>query len=312
MEQIDNLNCMESGTEPSLHQLRLFLVLSEELHFGNAARRMFMTQPAASKQITALEKRLGIRVLERRSRSVELTPAGKALLPEVNSVIESMERLRRRASEQSRQQGGRIVLGVIGGESAQPYTHAMLAELHRKHPGIGVEIRSLDFAGQFRAVAGGDVDAAVLRLPVPPGLQTLHLATEPRVAALPASDPLVASGPAPLELADLRDHVYIDIPAEADRDWWNAWAVNPRPDGTPVRFGPVAFDIEALLTAIGRGQGIAFLPAPARDLYPRPGIIYVDVQDLPPSTAALVWAAKNRPAPAIVALRDAARNSAIG
>lgn len=310
--QINNLKCMNSDTEPSLHQLRLFLVLAEELHFGNAAQRMFMTQPAFSKQIRALEDRLGVPVVERSSRSVQLTSAGKALLPAVISVIESMERLQRLAGQQSRQTAGQIVLGVIGGESAQPYTHAMLAELRRMHPGISVEIRSLDFAGQFRAVADGDVDAAVLRPPVPAGLQTLKLATEPRVAVLSASDPLVAGGATSVRLAQLRDHTYIDIPAEADREWWHFWSVNPRPDGTSVRYGPAVGDIEALMTAVARGQGIAFLPAAARSLYPRPGVTYVDVPDLPPSTAALVWAAKNRSAPAVAALRAAAWNSVNG
>jgi DNA-binding transcriptional LysR family regulator len=268
-----------------------------------------MTQPAFSKQIRALEERLGIPVVERSSRSVELTAAGRALLPAASSVIESMERLRCLASEQSRRQTGHIVLGVVGGESAQPYTHAMLTELRRKHPGIRVEIRSLDFAGQFRAVASGDVDAAVLRPPVPPGLQTLHLATEPRVAALSAHDPLVANGATSVELARFRDHTFIDMPPEADREWRDYWAVHPRPDGTPVRYGPVVGDIEALMSAVGRGQGIAFLPAAVRVLYPRPGITYVDVPDLPPSTAALVWAPRNRSIPAVAALRAAARDS---
>lgn len=293
--------------EPSLHQLRLFLLLADELHFGNAARRAFMTQPAFSKQIKQLEERLGVRLVERATRSAELTPAGEALRPAVGAVIESVRHLQRMAEEQSRGADGRLVLGVIGGEAAQPYTHAMLAELRDRHPGLSVEIRSLDFANQFMAVASGTVDAAVLRPPVPPGLQTLHLATEARVAALPANDPLMAGGVTSVTLAQLRDHTFVGVGASVSRDWWDFWAVNPRPDGSRVQFGPEVADIEALMTAVGSGQGIAFLPAAVRHLYPRPGIAYVDVPDLLPCTAALVWPAKNRSLPTVMALRAAAR-----
>lgn len=291
-----------------MHQLRLFLMLAEEdLHFGNAARRMFMTQPAFSKQIKGLEDRLGTRLVERGTRSAELTPAGKALHPAFLSVVEAMDRVRRIAGEQGRQLGGRVVLGAVGGESAQPYTHAMLTELRRKHPGIGVEIRTLGFAEQFRAVADGDVDAAVLFPPVPPGLRTLELATQSRVAALPDSDPLAVDGAGSVTLRELRNHTFIDMPKEVCREWWDSWSVNPRPDGTPVRYGPAVSDVEALMLAVGRGQGIVFLPAAARHLYPRPGITYVDVPDLPPVTSVLVWAAKNHSLPAVAALRAAAR-----
>lgn len=294
-------------TEPSLHQLRLFLVLAEELHFGNAARRTFMSQPSFSRQIKQLEQRLGTCLVERGTRSAELTPAGKALLAPIGAVVESMRDLRRLAEEQSRTDSGRIMIGVIGGEAGQPYMHAMLAELRRVNPGLSVDIRSLDFATQFEAVATGEVDAAVLRPPVPVGLQTLHLATEARVAVLSARDPLVASGVQSVTLAQLRDRIFVDMPARTSREWWNYWSVNPRPDGSSVRFGPIVGDIEALLVAVGRGEGIAFLPAAARHLYPRPGIAYVDVTDLPACTAALVWAAKNRSLPRVAALRAAAR-----
>jgi DNA-binding transcriptional LysR family regulator len=301
---------MFSAGEPSLHQLRLFVVLTEELHFGRAAQRTFLTQPAFSKQIKQLEKRLGTRLVERHTRSAELTPAGEALIPAAHSVLDAMNGLRELADEHSRQQGGRLVLGSIGGEAAQPYTHAMLAELRRAHPEIRVEIRNLGFGSQFGTVASGKVDAAVLRPPVPAGLRTQHLATEPRVVALPSSDPLIADGADAVALSDLRDRTFIDMPTEVNREWWDYWQVNPRPDGTPVRFGPVVDDVEALWIAIGRGDGIAFLPEGARRLYPRPDITFVDVVDLPPAPAALVWAAKNHSLPGVTALRSAAREVA--
>ena len=292
--------------DPSVHQLRLFVVLAEELHFGNAARRVFLTQPALSQQIKMLERRLGTRLVERGTHSVELTSAGQELLPAVKSVIESMDCLQRLVYEHGRQVTGHLVLGAIGGEAAQPYTHKMLTELRRRHPEITVEIRTLGFSSQFHSVAKGDVDAAVLLHPIPPELQTLNLSTDSRVALLPTSDPLLTDG-APLTLAQLADRTFVNMAPPVSREWWDYWSVNPRPDGTSVHYGPVVDDVEALMLAVARGQGIVFLPTAARHLYPRPGITYVDVADLPAYTAALVWAPKNRSRPVVSALREAAR-----
>ncbi|MFI0189586.1 LysR family transcriptional regulator [Streptomyces sp. NPDC017082] len=299
--------------DPSTRQLRLFLTLAQELHFGRAAARMFMTQPALSRQIRLLEHRLGVPLLDRTSRSVSLTEAGRELVPEARDVLAAMARLRDSATEHSRQVRGRLVLGFIAGEAAMPYTHAILVELHRRRPRITVELRALSFGNQVEALANGEVHAALLRLPLPSALRTIPLATEPRVACLPATDRLAAlATERPVTLLDLADHLVVDMPAQAPRDWWDDWAVNPRPDGSPVRFGPVAVDIEGLLHIVARGQAISFLPAAARRLYPRPGVAYLDVADAPRSTAVLAWMPTGRDRPVLSALLETVRTLMAG
>ncbi|RKN50519.1 LysR family transcriptional regulator [Micromonospora endolithica] len=293
-----------AAREPSLHQLRLFLVLAEELHFGRAAQRLFLSQPALSQQIRALEDRLDVELLHRSSRQVRLTPAGQALIPRARDSVAAMTRLQAVASAYSRTTRGKLRIGAIGGEAFMPYATAILTELSNRHPGITVEIRSVDFVEQVYALPRGDVDAAFLRPPLPSGLRGLHLSTEPRVACLPADDPLVTQ--APLTLAQLADRVVVDVPIPELRQWWDFWTVNPRPDGGAVRYGPVAGDMEALLSAVARGRAIAFLPAEARFDYTRRGVAYVDVVDLPPSTAALAWLPRHDN-PALTALLQAAR-----
>jgi DNA-binding transcriptional LysR family regulator len=294
--------------DPSTHQLRLFITLAQELHFGRAAERLFMTQPALSRQIRMLEGRLGLTLLDRTSRSVRLTPEGRALLPEAENVVAAMSRLRGRAAQQSRQVRGRLVIGFVAGEAAMPYTHAILDGLTRRHPGISVELRMLPFGEQMDRLSNGDVDAAFLRPPLPSPLRTMTLAVEPRVVCLPASDPLAGlAAERAITLADLVGHRMVDMPTGASRVWWDHWTVNPRPDGSPVRFGPVVADIEGLLTTVARGQAVSFLPEAARRLYPRPGIRYVDVSDVPLSTAALAWMPGRRDRPAVAALLDTAR-----
>jgi len=290
--------------EPSLHQLRLFLVLSEELHYGVAAARLHITQPTLSRQIQELEKRLGVPLFSRDSRSVTLTDAGRSLADEARATLEAMGRLRGRAGQWARTLSAHVVVGAVGAEAAMPYTHAVLEHLRRLHPALTVEIRTLSFAEHLLRLLSGDIDVAFLRPPVPAGVELLELATEPRIACLPADDPL-ARRPE-LFLADLGERPFMDVPPEVPRVWWDFWAVDPRPDGRRVRYGPVVSDMEGLLHAVATGQGICFLPAAARELFPRPGVCYVDVVDLSPTVSALGWPAEHRDRPAVRAVREAA------
>ncbi|MGW0656174.1 LysR family transcriptional regulator [Streptomyces umbrinus] len=295
-----------NGTqEPTIHQLRLFLVLSEELHFGRASARAYVTQPAFSQQIRSLEERLGVVLVERGGRAVRLTVAGQALADEARAVVDAMARLREAADFQAGAVRGRLRVGSLGAEAAMPYAQAILARLRRQQPGLEIEVRNLNFVEMFSTLVTGEVDAAFLRGPLPSGIQSLQLATETRVAVLSADDPLADRDS--LTLAQLADRTVVDMPPEVPRLWWDHLTVNPRPDGTRVRFGPVVRDTEAMVLAVTQGQAITFLPSAARRLYPRSGIVYVDVPDLGVSTAVLAWLQDNRDRPTVSALREAAR-----
>ncbi|MGW3557256.1 LysR family transcriptional regulator [Streptomyces sp. NPDC000963] len=292
------------GPVPSLHQLRLFVVLGEELHFSRAAARLFITQSALSQQIRDLERRLGVRLFERTSRAVAPTAAGRALLPEARAAVDAVARMRRIAGAQARQVSGRLVVGSVGAEAAMPHTRAVLRALTDRHPRMVLQVVSLNIADHLTALVRQEVDVMFLRPPVPAGVEVCHLATEPRLACLSADDPLAAL-PA-VTLAQLADRPVVAVPEKVPRVWWDFWTVNPRPDGSPVRYGPVVTDMESLLHAVAGGEAMCFLPAAARDLFPRPGIRYVDVIDLPPCTAALAWLAERRDEPTVGAVREAA------
>ncbi|WEV25574.1 LysR family transcriptional regulator [Streptomyces sp. 71268] len=296
---------VKGAADPSVHQLRLFLVLAEELHFGRAAARLFMSQPAFSKQIRALEERLGLQLVDRTSRAVDLTSSGRALLPEARAVAEAMANLRQVAQSRSREIAGRVVIGTVSAEPAMPHTNAILDELHKRHPELVIEMRSLNFINQYQALSCGDVDVAFLRPPAPEHIQSLHLMEEPRVVCLPANDPLAAEDT--LTLAHLSDHTMVTMSPESPQVWRDFWTASPRPDNVPVKYGPLTFDVEGVLHAIARGQAIGFLPASARDFYPRPGVVYRDVVDLSPCSMALTWFAANRDRPVVSEIRQIAR-----
>lgn len=290
---------------PSAHQLHLFLVLAEELHFRRSAQRVFLSQSAFSQQISALERRIGLALVERTTRRVALTRAGAALVPYARAVVEAAADLQAEASAQAGSPE-RIVIASFEAITALEPIPTVMNELRARHPKLDVRFVRTGFAGTFRALLDGEVDAAFLFLPAPDGIQTLPLATGDRCAVMAETDPLAGAGP--LTLDDLADRPFIGFSPETPEVYRDYWSVDPRPGGAPIRYTRHdVTDFESALAAIALGEGIKFVPSVARELYPRPGVAYVEVTDLAPWTAALAWRPGDRDAESVAALRSAAR-----
>ncbi|MEV3988656.1 LysR substrate-binding domain-containing protein [Streptomyces sp. NPDC049837] len=289
-----------SGPDPSVHQLRLLLVLAEELHFGRAAARLYISQPAFSRQIRRLEDHLGLVLLERSTRRVRLTAAGEALLPRVRAMVEAADRLREAVRAQAGTLAGRLVLGCY--ITALPVITTLAERLRERHPGLDVVLREVDFVEQTTALLEGRVDAVLAYAPMPPGVQTLPLATERQVVCLWEGHPL--AGRTSVSLAELAGLPVVGSSPRVARVWRDFWAADPRPDGTPVTYtAHEATTFEAGISAVSRGLGIRFVSASCRELFPRPGIRYVDVPDAPVCTAVLAWSSARRDTPEVAALR---------
>lgn len=172
-----------------LSQLRCFVAVAEELHFGRAAMRLNMTQPPLSRQVQLLERILGVVLLDRTSRSVRLTPAGRSFLIEARRIL----RLAESASLATRQiasgEAGRVAIGftAASGYSFLP----RLVELARERlPTVDLALREMVTGEQIEALLTGRIDLGLIRPPLNrPEFDKLRVMTEPLVAALPAGDP---------------------------------------------------------------------------------------------------------------------------
>ncbi len=286
-------------TDPSTHQLRLLLALAEELHFGRAARRMYISQPALSRQIRALEESLGVTLVERSTRHVELTAAGQALLPRIRAVVDAVEDLCDSASATAHAGSRQVALASY--MSALPALRILFDGLRERNGGPEVTWQDVDNVEQFTALREGRVDAVVCYGPVPTGIRTLALGTEPRFVCLPDSHPLATRES--VSLSELAGLPVIGFSPHVDREWRQFWAADPRPDGTPVRYTHhAATTLESCVSHAGLGHGIRFISESCRALMPRPGVRYVAVTDLPPCTAVLAWPASRRPTAALRSL----------
>lgn len=183
-----------------LSQLRCFVAVAEELHFGRAAQRLNMTQPPLSRQVQLLERILGVVLLDRTSRSVRLTPAGRSFLIEAKRILRLAESAALATRRIASGDAGRVAVGftAASGYSFLPN----LVDLARTQlPNVDLTLRELVSGEQIEALLTGRIDLGLVRPPLTrPEFDKVRVLTEPLVAALPAGDPRLAK--AVIQLSD--------------------------------------------------------------------------------------------------------------
>jgi len=276
-----------------VRQLRYFVAVAEELHFGRAAGRLGMAQPPLSRAIRDLERQLGVKLLERTTRQVSPTAAGEVLLRDARTALEAVTAATRRA----RQAGSlsprlRVALkaDVDGGLLPQ-----ILDAYCADEAALAPELVLGGFGEQPQALRDGRADVGLLLCPFDDrGLDAEPLLTEPVQVALAAADPLAARTRLCLaELADRR------LPGGSP-------ASHGRPTGPrPAGLAPPASNLAEIFSLVETGSVVFFVPASVARRYPRPGIAYRPVSDLPDSTLAVTWLQDAR-SPAVAAFVRAA------
>lgn len=265
-----------------IRDLRYFVAVAEELSFTRAAgERLFISQPALSKQIRQLEQTLRVRLFERDRRAVALTSAGAELLPRARLLIAQWEEAERAVVAAARDTTltvgfqTRIGRGLIPGVTA-----AMAARL----PGWTLSFRQVSWRDPTAGLARREVDVAVAWLPVPDaGLSWRVVATEDRWVALPAGHSLARQDIIPF--AELAEESFVALPAGPARDFW--LAADQRT--SPARVAAEAETAEEAFEAVASGQGVVLLSAGNATIYRRDDVVCRPVSGLAPSELAVVW-----------------------
>lgn len=169
-----------------LRQLRYFVTVAEELHFGKAAERLNIVQPAVSQQVARLERELGLKLLDRSSRHVRLTGDGERMLREARTVLAAADRATDVAAELVSGQAGVLRIGTAAG--LRDRLERGLAALRKTTPGIEIKLSSGSAAEHLEALRTGELDVAFVRGDVSAvDLQVTELWRDPLSVLLPAA-----------------------------------------------------------------------------------------------------------------------------
>jgi DNA-binding transcriptional LysR family regulator len=278
-----------------LRQLRYFVAVAEENHFGRAAARLHMTQPPLSQTIQTLEAALGTSLFARTKRSVALTPAGAALLPEARRILQQAGALpdlvRRAASGES----GLLSLSFV---STADYSvlPPLLREFRERYPQVQIDLREATTDVQLEDLAQGRIDAGLL---IPPltdkakaELDYLTVLSEPLIMAAPKGLKALR-GKSAVALKAVADIPLIIFPRRIAPAFHDAILASFRDAGLTPRIGQEAIQMQTIVGLVSAGMGIALVPQSVSNLK-RPGVEYKPLTDntLPIETG-LAWRRDN-------------------
>jgi DNA-binding transcriptional LysR family regulator len=245
-------------------QLRCFAAVAEELHFGRAAARLNMTQPPLSRQVQVLERILDVQLLERTSRSVRLTAAGRSFLPEAQRILRLAESATHTTRQVAAGRAGVLKLGFTAA-SAYDFLPRLVAAFRRALPDVTLALREMVTKDQIEELLAGRIDAALVRPPVThPDLMAVRAMAEPLVVALPVQNPLAARGTlVPHDLAE--EDLIAYAPNEAHYFHDLVQGVLAEAELQP-RIVQQLTQIHSILALVRSGLGIALVPAAAERL----------------------------------------------
>jgi DNA-binding transcriptional LysR family regulator len=274
-------------TDVELRELRVFLVLTEELHFGRTAERLGLTTSRVSQTVRALERKLGDRLFRRTSRVVELTEAGQVLRAELVPAVTGLDRVLRTAT--FRGSGPGVVrVGLLNASAGVDVLSRALERFEAMYAGATVQLSTTPFDDRLGPLRRREVDVAVTRLP----LDQPDIVVGP---VLSAADQRVVMVGRTHPLAD-RDELSVE--ELADHDVRRPYGLTPEqaeatcpartPSGRRIRFVDAPVDDNAeLLYLLARGRLVHPTVAPFAEHFQHPDVVAVPLRDLPPSTCAL-------------------------
>jgi DNA-binding transcriptional LysR family regulator len=274
-----------------LREIRVFLVLAEELHFGRTAERLGLSKSRVSQSVQDLEHKLGVQLLHRTSRSVALTPLGERFQDRLDPAYAGLARVLEQTHATSRRVEGTLRLGLLYPTAGGQHMSAIISAFERRHPGCEVALSELLFDDPLGPLRRGEVDVIATRLPLdrPDLVVGPVLSREPRVLEVARGHRLAEREQVSIE--DLADYFVAplnEFPAETVE------AVIPRatPSGRPIRRRRLRhtprtpYEVEAL---VARGSIVHPTVRSFAEYFGHPDIVHVPISDMPPSKTGLVW-----------------------
>jgi DNA-binding transcriptional LysR family regulator len=292
-----------------LRQLRYFIAVAEELHFGRAAARLHMTQPPLSQAIAALEESLGAPLFLRNRRTVELAAAGIALLPEARRLLAQADALPELARRAAGGAAGRLALAFVTScdYSVLP---PFLRRYSERYPDVHLSLLEATSDVQAEELLRGRVDAGFLIPPLPDkaqgDLDYIKVLEEPLILCAPAGLALPADN-APVRLQDLPRLPLIIFPREISPALHDAILSCFRAAGITPVIGQLAIQMQTIVSLVSAGMGLALVPQSVSNLM-RPGVEYRALADPTPLVETGIAWRRDNPSPVLKGFLELLRN----
>ncbi|WP_338782826.1 LysR family transcriptional regulator [Streptomyces sp. DG1A-41] len=289
-----------------VRDLRYFLTVAEELHFTRAAERLYVSQPALSKQVRTLERQLGIELFRRDRHGVALTDAGRALLPYARQVLADWAEGAAAVEAARAAQRSTLVVGM----STSPVRGGLLPAIRSRftaaHPEAVIRLRQVNWEDPTAGLADGAADVAFVWLPLP-GQERYDwtvVAEEPLMVAVPDTHPLADR--TEVDFTDLLDEPFLALPESTGplRDYW--LALDAR-DGRPPRVGAEIASTEETYEALTAGLGVCLVATGNVPLLTLGGVTARPVRGLTPSRCVLAWRREDGRRPLVREYAEACR-----
>lgn len=261
-----------------LRQIQYFIAIAEAEHFGRAAQRLRIAQPALSRQVKLLETELGIELFERLPRGVRLTPAGRTFLMEIRGLQGLIARAVGAARAAAAGQHGTLRLSFIEAAAWQGLLPDAIRRFRADYPGIELALLAMSTAEQLAALRQRQTDAALVYNPEPADdLTAIALVHHPATLAVPAESPLAARGE--LALADLAGERLIAFQRRASPKFFDDIHAAFRAAGVTPRYVVELMAETEILALVSAGAGSAL--ANSQQIWRPPhGVRFVPVRDL--------------------------------
>jgi DNA-binding transcriptional LysR family regulator len=279
-------------------QLRYFVTVAEELHFGRAAVRLHMTQPPLSQAIAALEDGLGTALFLRNRRTVALTPAGSALLPEARRILSEAALLPDLARRAASGEAGRLALAFI---TSADYSvlPPFLRRYSERYPGVQLVLQEATSDVQVDELLRGRIDAGLLIPPLPDRaraeLDYMKVLDEPLILCAPAG---LLRRKGPVALRNLPPLPLIVFPREISPALHDAILSCFRAAGITPAIGQQAIQMQTIVSLVSAGMGLALVPQSVSNLM-RPGVEYRALADATPLVETGIAWRRDNPSPVL-------------
>jgi DNA-binding transcriptional LysR family regulator len=260
-----------------LRHLRCFVAVAEELHFGRAALRLRLAQPALSQQVQRIEASLGVRLFDRTKRRVELTAAGRQLLEEARPILSAAEQAELNVRRASQGELGALRLGFVG-TGAFAILPDIIRRFHASHPGVRIQFHDAHLEPPFEMLEAGSLDVAIVRAPAThPRLTIDTFHSEPMCAVVPSAHRLGSRHR--IRLGALAGESFVLFPRRNQPEFHDAITSACRTSGFSPRVENEAGDWQVLVSLVAAGLGVTLAPNSVRRI-PRDGLHYCTVTGL--------------------------------